>query len=413
VIAFSGRDERSNLPRPPAVPLGELLDTIDATVRTEAGPARSRVVIRHPLQPFDERNFVSGTLTPDHPWSFDGAALAGARAARGVRSEPPPFLPDRLAPAEVRTVELEALTAFAGHPVRAFLRRRLQITLSDRQDELDDALPVQLDGLEEWSIGDRVLRARLAGMDPDDCMAAEIARGALPPGRLGFETYRGIAQRVSSLVHAAGPGDPESVRMHLELSGGRLVTGTVTGLVGRRLRKVSYSTLAAKHRLQSWVEFLALAATRADEPITALVVGRRKDDAATATLPAFPGPAGARRDAALAHLELIFDLYERALREPLPVYCKTSAAYARATREGKNAAWAAREEWESSWEWDREDREPEHLLALGDQVPFSALLEAPPRADEAGDGWPDWEASRFGRYALRLWTPLLDHEEGR
>ena len=34
VVTYSGRDERSNLPRPPAVPVGELLDVVDHTVRS-------------------------------------------------------------------------------------------------------------------------------------------------------------------------------------------------------------------------------------------------------------------------------------------------------------------------------------------------------------------------------------------
>ena len=37
VITYTGRDERSNLSRPPAVPVGELLDVIDGTVRTADG----------------------------------------------------------------------------------------------------------------------------------------------------------------------------------------------------------------------------------------------------------------------------------------------------------------------------------------------------------------------------------------
>src|SRR5262249_13577700 len=98
IVTFSGNDERTNAPRPPAVPVGELLDAVDATVRCEdGGLARERVVIRHPLQPFDPRNFIAGDVVGPRPWSFDTAALAGARALAGSRSEPRPFLREPLA----------------------------------------------------------------------------------------------------------------------------------------------------------------------------------------------------------------------------------------------------------------------------------------------------------------------------
>ncbi len=58
IITYTGNDERTNTPRPPAVPVGELLDTIDATVALRGrSRARRRCVVRHPLQPFDPRNF--------------------------------------------------------------------------------------------------------------------------------------------------------------------------------------------------------------------------------------------------------------------------------------------------------------------------------------------------------------------
>ncbi len=93
IITYTGNDERTNLERPPAVPVAELLDVVDRTVRTGSGPdapaARERILIRHPLQPFDPRNFRAGELTADGPWSFDarcarwgaGAQLAASRCA--------------------------------------------------------------------------------------------------------------------------------------------------------------------------------------------------------------------------------------------------------------------------------------------------------------------------------------------
>ena len=80
IVTYTGNDERTNLAKPPAVPVGELLDVIDRTVRTDEGPARERVEIRHPLQPFDPKNFTVGELVPERAWSFDSVTLNGARA---------------------------------------------------------------------------------------------------------------------------------------------------------------------------------------------------------------------------------------------------------------------------------------------------------------------------------------------
>ena len=87
VITYAARDERTNLRRPPAVPLGELLDVVDRTARfPDAATTRERVIVEHPLQPFDLRNFDAGALVPERTWSFDRIALDGARPSRAARS---------------------------------------------------------------------------------------------------------------------------------------------------------------------------------------------------------------------------------------------------------------------------------------------------------------------------------------
>ena len=64
IVTYTGNDERTNLVRPPAVPIGELLDVVDRTVRSDEGRARDKVETRHPLQPFDPKNFTPGELMP-------------------------------------------------------------------------------------------------------------------------------------------------------------------------------------------------------------------------------------------------------------------------------------------------------------------------------------------------------------
>ena len=130
VITYTGRDERTNAVRPPAVPVGELLDAIERTVRVPEGAARDRVVTEHPLQPFDPRNFRA-----EDPWSFDTTTLAGARAREGERAPAPPFLPAPLEGPPAQVVELDALVRFSERPVRAFLRDRLGVRLAGEERE--------------------------------------------------------------------------------------------------------------------------------------------------------------------------------------------------------------------------------------------------------------------------------------
>ncbi len=128
-------------------------------------------------------------------------------------------------------------------------------------------------------------------------------------------------------------------------------------------------------------------------------------------LAAFPGDPATRCQRALGHLGPLVELYDRGMCEPLPLYCDTSAAYAAARCAGRDAEAAARNAWQSDWDFVREDSEDEHQLVLGGTRPFAGLLEAPPGDDEHGEGWPTDEPTRFGRYARRLWDGLLEFEE--
>jgi hypothetical protein len=99
------------------------------------------------------------------------------------------------------------------------------------------------------------------------------------------------------------------------------------------------------------------------------------------------------------------------MREPLPLSCLTSAAYADAALAGGDAVAAARDAWTSAWNFGKEDQEPEHQLVLGGVRTLDELLDEPPRPDEEGDGWDVTETTRFGRLARRMWDGLLAHEE--
>jgi len=386
LLLYTGADPVTGASRPPAVPLGEVLDV----VRQTTGDARlTGVLTRHPLQPFDARNFQQRK-----PFSFDRAALAGARAAARDRQPVPPLLGAPL-PAPTGDVALRDLTAFLVHPVKALLSRRLGVHLPDAEDSVTDALQADLDPLQKWDVGDRMLAARLAGVDAGAFNRAELRRGTLPPGPLGMRLLAELEAAVEPLAQAALPvhlGLARPLDVVVELGAGRRLTGTVNGVHGDTLASTSYSSLGAKHRLTAWASLLAAAAAGHGAPARAVTTGRgpykRKVWRSTLLLP--QDPAAVLRD--------LVALYDEGMREVLPMATGATHTYSDRRRSGSSvdeALDAARQEWESRF-GDGKDR---HLAYVhGEQPRFDRLLTDA----DAGE-----ERTRFGALALRLWSPLF------
>jgi exodeoxyribonuclease V gamma subunit len=378
LLLYTGADPVTGATRPPAVPLGELLDVVRAT----AGGAD--VVHRHPLQPFDARNFE------DPPFSFDRGALAGAQAAQRPRTAPAGFLPAPL-PLLIGDVELARLASYLVHPTKAFLSQRLGVRLADRDDALSGALRAELDPLEKWDVGERMLAARLAGVDAADFAQAELRRGTLPPGPIALRLLSDLGAEVEVLVAAALPGFSAPARqadIAVELGAGRRLSGTVNGLRDGVVVRATYSRLAPKHRLTAWLSLLASGAA------TAVTTGRgRYRGPATSSLALPSDPGSVLRD--------LVALRDEGLREPLPIATGASFAYAERRRAGDSedeALAAAAKEWGSRF---GEGTDASLAYVLGADPSFDRLAAAP------GTGS---DSTRFGELALRLWTPLLDAE---
>jgi exodeoxyribonuclease V gamma subunit len=151
---------------------------------------------------------------------------------------------------------------------------------------------------------------------------------------------------------------------------------------------------------------LALAVAHPGTEWEAVTVGRPQKpgapDGARLTVARIVAPPA---ETAEQYLAALIDLYDRGMREPLPLACRTSAAYAQAMAAGGDAEKAGKDAWESGWRFPQEDAEPEHRLAFGGELTFAELLAEPARPDE---DWDDEEPSRFGRHARRLWAgPLI------
>ena len=135
------------------------------------------------------------------------AASGRGPAALNPSQDAPLFLERYSARTETNGIAIDQLERFLRHPVRAFLRERLNVSLRDRTRDFEDAIPIKLDALEQWQIADRLLAARLGGASPEACRAVEIDRGELPPGQLADPVLDAITGPVEVLVREDEPGD--------------------------------------------------------------------------------------------------------------------------------------------------------------------------------------------------------------
>ncbi|PID96504.1 MAG: exodeoxyribonuclease V subunit gamma [Actinomycetales bacterium] len=407
VVTYTGADPHTGARRPPAAPLGELLDALDATATADARRVSEVITVHHPLQSFDPRNLTPGALLPDRSFSFDPSALTAARAGQGPRRLPPAFVEHRLPGIDTHEVSLADLIDFVRNPIRHFLRARLDLTLLRDEPPVSDAVPLALDGLLEWSVGDRVLTDLLAGLSPDTARQREWRRATLPPGQLGWAALHSICERAEApAAHAMtqrGEADARAVDVDLDIGAGRRLTGTVTGVYTDRLVPVSYSRLSVAERLTSWVRVLALAATHPGTRWSAHTVGRGTRRSALVAFADVGPPDPDHARAVLCDLVALRDL---GLREPLPLPPKTTAVYAAARHRGSreaSARSAARNTWSGKYP-ERDD--PAYRLVWGNPPWLPGLDQVD---DTDGDGEPA-PPDGFAALAMRLWAPLLQVE---
>jgi exodeoxyribonuclease V gamma subunit len=353
-------------------------------------------------------------LVPTRPFTFDEAALSGARAAAGPRIDPPPFLAAPLGPLSPDDVSLDDLIDFfcrRGGVVQGFLsRQRLDVGLSRDEEPLDDGLPVEIDNLVQWSVGDRVLRDLLAGRDVEQAKQQEWRRGVLPPGFLGWRILTDLLDKAQPLADEGRrlrQRPPLAVEVDVDLGGGRRLRGTVPEVYGDRLVPVTYSRLGATHRLQSWIRLLSLTATDDDHNWTAHTLGRpansRSRESHSVSM------LGPLDHTAITMLRDLVELRDRGLCEPLPLPLKASLSYARVRRTHATHTEAV---VKAGWDWNDgrfpgECSEPTHTLVWGAGAPLPGLDDSP-HEGEAYEG----ETTRFGALSLRLWGPLLGAEQG-
>ncbi len=389
----TGFESKRGVEVPLSLAVSELAETIGVGVGREPGALPHR----HPLQPWSERGYLDPERLP-----FDTQWLEGARALRGERvvsglaaSRSDAAWP--LDEAAGRTLTVEALARALVRPQQELLARRLGLALGDDGAEVLDREPLESDGLDDWSLRDRVLceaRDELPAPDALDALAARLgAEGVLPPKGAGRHALVSSLEAVADARRRAAEvaGDRrDALAVACEIDG-LLVSGVATDVraEGGELRFVeltAHKTPGAKQQLVAWIRLLV--AVAAGEPARAAhVIGCD----ASVELRAPDHAARARE-----HLAALVTTYREARRATLPLFATLSPAIAAARlADPARPARAIVESEASSWEgsaFHGGDSDDRWVGALFGHLAFDDLVD---RAEE------------LVQLSTRVWGPLL------
>jgi exodeoxyribonuclease V gamma subunit len=397
IVCFSGRDARTNAKRPPAVPVSELCDALDATWPREPGaaPPSSLLAKQHTLQAFDPRNFgLEGA-----PRTFDRRLLGGARAAGGARDPAPPCLAPGLAVPAVdpdpEVMELDDLCRFWTHPLRVFAQRRLGLWLPwDDAGAAVDREPIELGWIDHARMLREIQVRRAAGVDLALARAALRAAGQLPLGAAGdvaFDTVVGLVDALEADAERAGwrRGAP-AVEIGTWLPEGRLV-GSVEGATPGGLVHFAYGAERPVELLHTWLRLLAWRATEPRAvPRARIFFGKVKTNGDIERK--VIGLDGASAGEALP---LLARLRREGHHRALPYLPKSSLAVAKCAWDESALAGAA--------------RDPDRIAA-GDWDGATAAILAQAR-DKALTAWRDEESGdAYYRHLFGLRPPFLGPE---
>jgi exodeoxyribonuclease V gamma subunit len=377
-LSYVGQSVRDNSPIPPSVLVSELLDAVERGFEFPEGQdAASRLVVTHKLQSFNPAYFTSDSKL------FSYSADNFHALERRNSAEERPFIDELLVEIDEaeRTVTLDDLARFFANPAAYFLERRLGLKPSAATEPLEEREPFEAVGLERYAMRQELLEAVLDGGDGRAMLPLFRSRGLLPPATHGELLFRQLLAEVEQFAakvrELKGSGAFGQLDFDLDIGGFR-ITGRLDHLLPEGQLLYRCARMRAQDRLRSWLLHLASHAVEKGASSDTLIVTL---DRSIRYRPV---------EGASERLEALLDLYRKGLSEPLPLFPRSSLAWAeKAGKPEEERRKAALGEWLDGFGGrEGEGSDPAIRRCFGEKPPFG---------------------ERFAAIAESLLQPMIEH----
>lgn len=259
-ISYVGQSIQDNSRMPPSVLVSELLDTIEKGFDQPGGDIRKHILRFHRLQAFSAAYFTNNaSLFSYSKENCDAAAFVNERkvASALITQAIPLTAPEK---AELQNLEIESLCRFFNHPTRFMLQQRLGIYLEQAPRLAEKGEAFALDPLDQYQVGQHMVRARMAGHNLEACRPALMAMGQFPHGNVGTLVYDKMSSSVEQFASTVEKLQEEPIA---DASEGQIELDTINLLVkipqiyDRGQIQYRYAKQRAQDLLGLWIYHLA------------------------------------------------------------------------------------------------------------------------------------------------------------
>lgn len=322
--SYIGRSHIDNEPLPPSPVVSEWISFLSNLI----GLTEDDIVLRVPLTGYSATAFSAQYSAWSDVHFRTAKAFQGiSTGANGLYSG------NRLPPyrdVDNEYVDLGKMVSRVVHPLRGFVRDRMNAALSDPDEEKQE---FEINALERHRIFDRLFKWRLHNREEIDFEQVVWSSGILPAGRPGVMELNELILAVDRAVEAIRKSgfEPEMNHMDVDITTGEFrIQGEIQSYSARRFLDLSASSRSAVNMLQTWVRHLLLSAMYPDKENESALICELKKDPVIVTYAAVNDPE--------KYLEPLVNLFTDSGEKPVLFFPKTVMAYVENLEKGEDAA---------------------------------------------------------------------------